>query len=243
MRLSTATLTSAGGRPYNEDCFGHRTLGGAQCWLVADGLGGHVGGEVASQAAVEGFLYSFAQQPRPLSAESLERHLQAAHAGVLAGQRDHPDLANMRTTLVALLSDGTAALWAHIGDSRLYGFRHGKLAEATQDHSVPQAMANAGEIPPTAIRHHEDRNRLLRDVGGTKGIRPTIKASPWVLQSGDGFLLCTDGFWEHVTETAMAIELAKSATPQQWLDNMAWRLQHLGLQGHDNYTAIAVFVD
>jgi serine/threonine protein phosphatase PrpC len=244
MRFTTAKLTHAGGRKHNEDfCDYCSAAEGGGCWVVADGLGGHYGGEIASEAAVRAFVESFAASPKPLTPDSLRRHLEAAHAAVLKRQAEDPRLAGMRTTLVALVSDGAAALWGHVGDTRLYCLREERLAEWTKDHSVPQAMVDAGEIRPEEVRYHEDRNRLLRDLGGDKGIRPTIIAQPWPLQAGDKFLLCTDGFWEHITETAMLAELAKSVDPGQWLDNMQCRVRKQAPEGHDNYTAMAVFAE
>lgn len=240
--FKTAILTHPGGRPGNEDfaeCY--QAPGGESCWLVADGLGGHYGGEVASQTAVKSFLASFADNPGPASPDSLGRHLQAAHAAVVEQRRQEPVLDPMRTTFVALVSNGLSACWGHVGDSRLYCFRGGRLAARTKDHSVPQAMADAGEISPEDICHHEDRNRLLRDLGGDKSLRPTM-APPVNLQAGDVFLLCTDGFWESVSETAMEADLAKSASPEQWLRHMHFRVIQNAPKNQDNYTAIAVFI-
>ena len=243
MRFITKPLTHRGGRNQNEDFCDYYAVEDGGCWVVADGLGGHFGGKIASETAGTAFIESFAGNSWPLAQDALCRHLRAAHEAVLRRQQVDSRLAGMRTTLVALISDGSSALWAHIGDSRLYGFRGEKIVVATKDHSVPQAMVDAGEIPPEAIRHHEDRNRLLRDLGGEKGIRPAIPQAPWKLQDGDKFLLCTDGFWEYITETAMEAELAKSDAPGQWIENMERRIQKSAPDDHDNYTAIAIFVE
>lgn len=244
-RFTTATLSKPGGRLCNEDCLGRDALpDGHVCWVLADGLGGHHGGAIAAQTAVQAFIGSFRANPGKVAAEPLLRHLQAAHEAVLAQrhQQDqgHP-LTDMRTTFVALVSDGVSVAWAHLGDSRLYCFRGGQVVVGTKDHSVPQALADAGDIGPEEIRGHEDRNRLLRDMGGNKGIRPTLLEAPWMLQKGDVFLLCTDGFWEPVPETAMVTELAKSASPSEWLAQMECHIQRAMSADQDNYTAIAIF--
>lgn len=244
MRFLAEKLTHEGGRKYNEDfCEQAKTPKGGGCWVVADGLGGHFGGEIASETAVRAFVQSFATHPEPFTPKHLEQHIQAAHAAVVERQRADSRLAGMRTTLVALVSDGTAALWAHVGDTRLYFLRGHRIVAITKDHSVPQAMASAGEIRPEDIRYHEDRNRLLRDIGGEKGARPEIHKQTERLYPGDKFLLCTDGFWEHITETAMLAELAKSNGPGQWLANMERRIKKNAPEGSDNYTAMAVFVE
>jgi serine/threonine protein phosphatase PrpC len=148
----------------------------------------------------------------------------------------------MRTTLVVLASDGQRARWAHVGDSRLYHLRGGRIASQTLDHSVPQALARAGEIRPDEIRCHEDRNRLLRTLGNEDEARPTVLGEPVLLEPDDAFLLCTDGFWEFVTEAEIEVTLAKAATPEDWLTTMATRLLNRADPGHDNYTAVAVWV-
>lgn len=247
MQFLTDTLYEPGGRVRNEDAHHHVYLdNGACCWIVADGLGGHGGGDVASKTAVEGFITDFTTTDLPLTTDQLQNHLQAAHEAILAKKKRDSDLQDMRTTVVALVSDGINALWIHVGDSRLYVIRNGILSVLTSDHSVPQALVNAGDIRPQDIRYHIDRNRLLRDVGGDKPVKPTLCSKPWSLQDGDIFLLCTDGFWELVTETAMLADLAKSDSPESWLNTMERRLKITAEakyhNRHDNYTATAIFV-
>ncbi|AFL74010.1 serine/threonine protein phosphatase [Thiocystis violascens DSM 198] len=237
-RFQTATLSHPGARANNEDVRGHRD----GCWVVADGLGGHGGGEVAAQLAVDSLLATV-DPAAPLSAESLMQALTTATQAIHARQRTEPRLSGMRTTVVMLVSDGTQALWAHLGDSRLYGFRAGRIVVQTADHSVPQALVRAGELAPEAIRFHEDRNRLLRTLGDDKPLRPTLTETPWRLQAGDAFLLCTDGFWESVTEAEMEIALAKSADPAHWLALLERGLQRQARADQDNYSAIALFVE
>jgi PPM family protein phosphatase len=236
--FQTATLSRPGTRADNEDTCDWRD----GLWIVADGLGGHGGGEVASKLAVDALLTALPPDT-PLTPESLERAVTAAAESLRARQSEDPSLSGMRTTLVALMSDGKHALWLHLGDSRLYAFRDGRLLIQTADHSVPQALVRAGELTPEAIRFHEDRNRLLRTLGEEKPPRPTLADAPLTLQPGDAFLLCTDGFWESVTESEMEIALAKSPDPTQWLARLELTLARQARPDQDNYTAIAVFVD
>ena len=148
----------------------------------------------------------------------------------------------MRTTLVMLVSDYRYARCAHIGYSRLYYFRGGRIDFQTRDHSVPQAMVNAGECRPEEIRFHEDRNRLLR-VMGMEWEKPRyeIRAEQFVLKRGDVFLLCTDGFWEYITEDEMEGYLAEAYGPEEWLKKMEERMLSYAPGNMDNYTASAVF--
>ena len=148
----------------------------------------------------------------------------------------------MRTTAVLLIAAGRRALWAHIGDSRLYHFRGGSVATRTKDHSVPQAMVAAGELRESEIRFHEDRARLFRSLGTDGAFDPTVEQTPVELASDDAFLLASDGFWEHVYEREMEAELAKAAGPAAWLEGMVERLRRRAAPDRDNYSAVAVFV-
>ena len=242
MRFTTAAISSPGGRPYNEDAWSSEQVdANAGCWVVADGLGGHGGGEVASRIAVEQVLAAF-RRDATLAPETLQGYLEAAQTAILNGQKTARRLSGMRTTIVILLSDFHAALWSHVGDSRLYHFRAGRVSSQTRDHSVPQALVDAGLIPPEAVRSHEDRNRLLRSLGNVDNLQPTIAEQPLMLEEKDAFLLCTDGFWEYVLETEMETDLAKAQEPEGWLGRMEARLQGRALAWHDNYSAVAVLV-
>jgi PPM family protein phosphatase len=240
MRFLTHTISRGGGRDMNQDAAEHCIAEEWACWVLADGLGGHGGGEEASRLATEAVMQAF-QAHAECSPSALRTYIEFARQAVVKRQEENPMLNGMRTTLVVLVSDMRQALWAHVGDTRLYLFREGQLARQTRDHSVPQAMVDAKKIDAGEIRHHEDRNRLLRSIGGKEEVRATIEEHPHTLRPGDAFLLCTDGFWEYVTETAMEVDLAKSATPADWLRFMELRIRSEAPQDQDNYSAVAIF--
>jgi serine/threonine protein phosphatase PrpC len=240
----TGKLTEKHQRHRNEDYCDSFWSQGCGCWVVADGLGGHKGGEVASQLAVARVIAAFAKKPE-ISSEAIERYLAAAQQTLLQRQKEDPRLSGMRTTIVVLVTNEASARWGHIGDSRIYHFRHGRIINQTKDHSVPQALANSGEITNADIRFHEDRHRLLRALGQEDDFRPTIIQDQQALESGEVFLLCTDGFWELVLEAEMEADLNGAASPQEWLQRMERRIctrtgQETGKK-HDNYSALAVF--
>jgi serine/threonine protein phosphatase PrpC len=240
MAFITEALSRVGGRELNEDSYGFLEMNQAACWVVADGLGGHRGGETASKVAVDAVLASF-RANQIFSAASLQTHLEQAQQAVLRAQKDQPTLSTMRTTIVILLSDSQRMLWAHVGDSRLYCLENGHIVTCTKDHSVVQAMVSAGEIPASRIRHHEDRNRLLRCLGNAEAdFRPTILPEPRSLTNGMAFLLCTDGFWENVTESEIEVDFAKGDGAKDWLALMEGRLLERATDSDDNYTAIAI---
>ncbi|MCI0489334.1 MAG: protein phosphatase 2C domain-containing protein [Blastocatellia bacterium] len=240
MYFQTGRVSDRGGRSRNQDSCGFLMLEDGACWVVADGLGGHLGGEIASAIAVEAILDSF-RRNRALSPQALESHISAAHNAILEKQRQEPHLSNCRTTAVLLVSDYRSALWAHTGDSRLYHLRGGRIHFQTKDHSVPQVMADAGEIALDRIRHHEDRNRLLRALGTEGEARPTVQIEKQRLCREDAFLLCVDGFWEYVFETEMEVDYSKAVDPADWLAKMESRITRRADENHDNYTAIGVF--
>jgi serine/threonine protein phosphatase PrpC len=235
----TDMLTSAGGRSYNEDHCNFLLLPQAGCWVLCDGLGGHGGGANASQLAVDTILQSFRTSPE-VSPKALESYLAAANQVIVDQQSSDPALVRMASTAVVLVSDFRQALWAHIGDSRLYHFRGGRAISQTKDHSVAQALADSGEIAPSQIRFHPDRSSLRRSLGKAEQTQPTVLSAALPLQAGDAFLLASDGFWEYVTETEMEIELSKAMTPADWLRTMERRLRTKANGDFDNYSAVAV---
>ena len=168
--------------------------------------------------------------------------VQLAHDDILRAQQTAEELADMRTTVVMLVIAGETARWAHCGDSRLYAFQDTAIVHQTLDNSVPQALVAMGEIMPEAIRFHEDRNRLTRCLGSPDKFRCTV-AEPVTLSPGSSFLLCTDGFWEYVYEPEMLIDLAKATSPENWSSLMTERLLSRVPPDHDNYTALALWIE
>jgi len=242
MTFRAAFISNRGGRESNQDACDFVMLDDGACWAVADGLGGHRGGAVAAKLAVDTILDSF-RRNRELSPAALQSHLLAAHDAIVELQNGSCELQTMRTTVVVLISDYRSFLSAHAGDSRLYYFQGGRIEYQTKDHSVPQAMADAGDISTAEIRRHQDRNRLLRALGMEQDFRPSIQPVNERLYRNDAFLLCVDGFWDHVQESEMEADLAKAGDPGTWLATMESRILRRAEEGHDNYTAIGVFFD
>ncbi len=239
--FETATLSAPGGRAENEDSVGYRMAGDAGCWALADGLGGHRGGEIASRLAVDAVIASF-EENSSVTEEALAVHIARANRAVIDGQKANAELVHMRTTIAMMIASPEAAMWAHAGDSRLYWLRGGKIQEQTRDDSVPQRLADAGEITADQIRFHEDRSRLLNSLGAREQVAASHRAMPGVPEPSDAFLLASDGFWECVTESEMENDFCNSASSETWIGKMEARVKERAAADHDNYSAIAVRV-
>ena len=240
--ISIAKISKQGGRDYNEDSCEYLTIQNSTILALADGLGGHGGGDVASKLCINTCLQHF-QENQTLSSEQLNQAVLKAQANLINEQKKDFKLERMRTTLVLCSIHNNQAMWAHVGDSRLYHFSNKQLVFQTNDHSVPQVLANTGEIHPSEMRHHEDRNRLTSALGNEGRLKIAIEEHPHTLNKGDALLLCTDGFWEYVTEVEMMADLAKSQSPEQWLNIMEIRLLDRAPVNNDNYSAIAVWIN
>ncbi len=238
MKISAYGYTNRGGRPHNEDRICWAAEENSGIFVVADGLGGHSRGEVASALAAEAILQGCTDREE-MTQTVMEEIFQAANQAVLDGQRI-PGQEEMRTTAVALDIRGGKAVWGHTGDSRLYRFSGGKTAFVTGDHSVTYKKFLAGEINAMDVYHDDDRSSLLRVLG-----KPNAKGDSGeaAVKGGDAFLLCTDGFWEYVYQEEMLVDWLKSAAPEQWAEGMLLRHIRRAPPGNDNFSVITVFVE
>ena len=236
MILQIDRLSCIGGRKTNDDTAMACQQEDSAWVYVGDGLGAYAGGKQASGAAGEP-LMELCRRESFLPRERMVQGAEAADQAVKAVQQRTGGA--MKTTMVFLAAEGNQARWMHVGDSRLYRFRDGRLLTQTQDHSVSQMAVLMGEITPQQIRFHEDRSRLLRALGAESS-KPDISEAEELLQ-GDRFLLCTDGFWEYVTEEEMEQTLARAESPEDWLRDMERILTGRAPGDCDNYTAAAVF--
>lgn len=245
MELEIAIISKQGGRNYNEDACGHWNSDRHLCCVMADGAGGHGGGDIASKLAVQSLLNGFAAQPAETPAAAHDLVLRANHA-ILDHRADGAAQRHMHTTVVMLAIDlhDHTALWAHAGDSRLYWFRNGSIVTRTRDHSLVQALADSGLIRPEDMRTHPKRSEL-RSALGTPDEQLEISACEQALaiEPGDVFLLCTDGLWEYVDDAALEQTLAGASAPQAWLDALeATVLRNAAHKpSHDNYSALTIW--
>ena len=239
MRISIASISENGDRPYNEDSIGYLQQDNGCLLALADGLGGHGKGEVASQTAIQAVKDIYQSDP-----DNIAQMFQEAQDRVVTMQNEAGDTFSMKTTLVSAVVSGNTLRWGHIGDSRLYYFSGRKLIERTLDHSVPQMLVNAGEIREKDIRGHADRNKLLRVIG-MEWESPRYQLGSEKTISGDvQLLLCSDGFWEYIDEKHMSKLLKKSNTPEEWLSAMQEEVLANGADSNmDNFSAVCAFIE
>jgi serine/threonine protein phosphatase PrpC len=238
MQIEIASFSYQCGRDYNEDSVRCVCENGVCAVVVADGLGGHGGGQIASAIVVDKLTDDFMKTPS-LEDAFVQGVFECANAQVLEAQTPTQ---KMKSTGAALYISDRSLRWGHVGDTRLYYFQDGALVSQTLDHSVSQMAVYAREITVEQIRHHADRSRVLRAFGMDEGFRAEFTQVQILAPGFHAFLLCTDGFWEYVWETEMVLDLAKSTTPNDWLEAMRPRLARRVPRDHDNYSAAAVFI-
>lgn len=243
MELEMAVISKPGGRSGNEDACGYRTSESRCCWVVSDGAGGHGGGDVASKTVVKSILRDFAGLSS-VSEEAIKGLVARANSAVLNQQRHRSRFSGMRATVAMLVIDleERRALLGHLGDTRVYCFRDARLLSQTRDHSVMQSMVDAGYGDDNALRDHPARNVLLYALGSEDDMFPSVSEQMLPIDDGDVFLLCTDGLWEYVREETMESLLAASSSAQMWLEALEQELLVHARDGHDNYSAIAVWI-
>lgn len=197
MKFTIFQESRVGKRRSNQDRMAYCYSRDALLLVVADGMGGHLHGEIAAQIAVQYIAETFQREARPTIADEmlfLSRVLSNAHHAILDYAFDKQLTDPPRTTIVACIIQNSLAHWAHAGDSRLYLLREGRVAFHTRDHSRVQVMLDQGLIREGEQATHPLRNRIFSCLGGTHA--PQIEFSRRTpLYAGDTLLLCTDGVW------------------------------------------------
>ncbi len=198
MKYQVAHTSLRGARTTNEDRIGFAERDNAVLLVVADGLGGHHGGEIAAEILKDTLVHSFqsVRQPRiERPTAFLALGMLQAHRAIATYTKESPTPVEPRTTCVACLVQDGYAYWAHAGDSRLYHFRNKHLLQRTRDHSTVEELHRGGILTEAEMLEHPQRGHLLNCLGG--GAKPSVSVGEAVaLQRGDTLLLCSDGVWE-----------------------------------------------
>jgi serine/threonine protein phosphatase PrpC len=230
---SVAGITDPGlTRPTNEDAY----LVEPPLYAVADGMGGHRAGEVASRVALEELL---ANAPRRVDAKSLARAIRAANRAVIESADKSRTRTGMGTTLTAAMVDGTHVVVAHVGDSRAYLLHNGRLTRVTEDHSMVADLVRTGSISEEDARFHPQRSVITRALGSD----PDMTADVYELDAapGDRLLLATDGLTGMIPDDYLAEILTAERDPQVATRKLVEAANRAG--GYDNITAIVVDLD
>ncbi|MEQ1922317.1 MAG: Stp1/IreP family PP2C-type Ser/Thr phosphatase [Pyrinomonadaceae bacterium] len=210
--------------------------------IVADGMGGHASGEVASQMAVElisEFYYADAQMP---AGDALQNAIEQANAEIYYASTSDEQYFGMGTTVIALALLGDTAISAHVGDSRLYRMRNRSLEMLTLDHSQVMEMVKHGVLSLEEARDHEDKNVILRAVGTQPSVEVEV-SDPFAVEFGDLFLLCSDGLSDMLEDIEIEAILNSEANAHDACERLIAEAKNNG--GHDNITVgiVSVGVD
>ena len=239
MRFSVYQVSRRGGREKNEDRMGYCYTRDAGLFALADGMGGHPEGEVASQLALQTLAALFQREAKPRLTEPLRflhESIIAGHHQLLRYATERALMDTPRTTLVACVIQGNAAYWAHCGDSRLYLVRGDKLVARTRDHSYSELQETLSHVVPMGDRFN--RNVLFTCLGSPG--KPVVDtAGPLLMQPGDRVLLCSDGLWGSVADTTIAAVLTSHAISDA-VPELVERALRVAGDKSDNVTALAV---
>lgn len=238
MSFDIFEYTNKGGRSYNEDSIDYITAGDSGIFVVADGLGGHQYGDKASGCVCDSLINGWNGSFGGSTTEWLKERIALANTNVLALQKEMNAI--LKSTVVVLAIDNNVANWANVGDSRLYFFRDGRIADYTNDHSVAFKKYRAGEITREQIAVDEDQSSLLKSVGSEDRSEPEIYDRNIMLEPGDAFLLCSDGVWEYLMDEEIAIDLLKSDNSKEWAELLLTRLMGRIDGTNDNLSLLAI---
>lgn len=239
MRFSVYQVSRKGGREKNEDRMGYCYTRDSGLFALADGMGGHPEGEIASQLALQTLAAMFQRDAKPV----LKDPLRFLHDAIIAGHHqliryatEKALIDTPRTTIVACVLQGNTAYWAHCGDSRLYLVRGDKLVARTRDHSYSELQETMSQVVPMGERFN--RNVLFTCLGSPgKPVVDTV--GPLILHEGDRLLLCSDGLWGTVTDEIITRQLATRSISDAVPELVEQALRNGGAKS-DNVTVLSV---
>ena len=225
-------------RKANQDDLG--TLAEQGIFIVADGMGGHAGGGIASQTAISSLLEYYKQAGNnSYSTASMAQAIHHAHQSVLTKSFQDPELYEMGTTLLVMHLQGQTALLGHVGDSRIYLYRNQKLVQLTRDHSLRQEQLDAKIITEEQAKNFPYKNIITRTIGISPTTRPDIQEI--VLAKNDIFLLCTDGLHGELSDSKISSIMAQHPNDMNKLTNVLVE-SALESGGKDNVTVLCLLI-
>lgn len=238
-------------RKAQEDSHGMR-LGtpNGDLFVVCDGMGGHVGGAMASRIAVDSIVEYIGKEHYATPVAALDGALQFANMQILGYANEHPEYRGMGTTACIVLIRDTDVWIAHVGDSRIYLYlgKEKKLHRITKDHSFVQTLVDAGEITDEEAEHHPNKNRILKALGIKPELYPTFnfEDKPIFVKNGDIFLICSDGLSGMIPDSTIECVLGEKLTLQERGDKLielAMQGETVQPGGQDNCTVELIEID
>jgi len=241
VRFSIYQDSKKGGRKVNQDRMGYLYTRDSLLMVVADGMGGHARGEIASEITLQTVAAMFQRLAKPMlpdPARFLEDSISASHRELHRYRAENSLPEAPRTTVVACVIQQGLATWAHAGDSRLYLIRGPRIAARTVDHSRVHHLVSSGLISDEDAKDHPERNRIYNCVGAY--VAPTVEIGhPTALHSGDVVMLCSDGLWGALHDRQIVDAFASKTVMRAVPDLVTEALEEAGSDA-DNCTAVAM---
>lgn len=235
MKIDVSYYSSIGGRRNNEDYLALLRHKNQLIFTLADGLGGHNCGEIASKISVNTLLKTL--KGTEFSLESINKAIADTNSVITK----YNTINQMKSTLAMIcISEKHTAYAATVGDTRIYQFRNNEIIFQSTDHSVAQMAVMVGEITPYQIRSHIDRNKLVKALGNAVDVQPDISALKY--EKDDAFLICSDGFWENIYEQEMCDLLFIAKDSKDWVEKMRKHVNAKMKSDCDNNSAISILV-
>ena len=235
MHIEYAGSSRIGKRKRNEDRFYLPTAGGpGDLMMVADGMGGHLGGDVASALGVQVVCDSIRRSRGKAADKRLIEAVRKANRAIFKASLEHPDCDGMGTTMTLAMPERRKWYIAHVGDSRAYVYEEGAIRQVTEDHSLVAEMEKAGSITHDQARVHPNRNVITRAVGTEPEIDVDVYSVE--MKPGQVLMLCSDGLTDPIDDKELAQMLGSGAALQEIADTLVYMAENLG--GRDNITVV-----
>lgn len=225
-------------RELNEDFYAAFETGGMGVLVVADGMGGHNAGEVASSYAVEAIKDSLCENSDADVAKRLKAAVFSANDIVYKKSKSDDCYSKMGTTAVVCCIKGSTAFFANVGDSRGYIITEDGITQVTEDDSLVSELVRKGKITPEEAKHHPQRNVITKAIGTDESVEPRLSRVP--CKAGAVVLLCTDGLTEYVNDDEI-LEVFKEFNTKDAIKKLIELALSRG--GFDNITAVACVID
>lgn len=241
MKFSIYQDSRQGPRKMNQDRVAYAYTRDSLMMVVADGMGGHLHGELAAQIAARAVAEAFRREARPRLSDPvafLRDAVLDAHRAIVRSAADGALAETPRTTCIACVVQDNAACWAHAGDSRLYHIRDGRIIAQTRDHSLVQQLIDSGRIREQAVAAHPERNRIFNCLGSARLPRVDV-GGPVPLYAGDTLLLCSDGLWGPLSAASIGSAVMKRGIMHALPDLLDEAERRAGREC-DNLSAIAM---